>query len=92
MVTSFCTIVLAVLYIILHYRRGIKTEWTDFTTTVMAIHTFLSINEVMIRLFTGASVSQSELMKPITIGFAIILFGAYQSILKNMKNDKPDSG
>lgn len=84
---SFFTIVSALLYIIIRVEMNEKVEMPDFVATVMAANTLLSITEIMVRLFTGNTVSQEELMKPITIGLAVILFSAYQSLLKNMDNN-----
>lgn len=92
MIVSLLTILGAVLYIGIQFIKKSKNEWADFTTTVMAIYTLLSITEVMIRFFKGDAVSQSELMNPLTLGFVMILFGAYQSLVKNFQSEKKDSG
>lgn len=88
---SILTILGAILFICIKFFKKEKVEWANFVTTVSAIHTFLSMSEIMIRFFNGESVSQSELMKPITIGFVIILFSAYQNLVKNIQNEKKDS-
>jgi hypothetical protein len=92
MIVSILTVLGAILYIVIQFIKKSKNDWADFTTAVMAMYTLLSITEVMIRFFKGDFVPQSELMKPLTLGFVIILFGAYQSLMKNIQSEKKGSG
>jgi cytochrome c oxidase subunit IV len=93
MTTSFLTIITAIFYLVIRIKMNQDTEWTDFTAIVLASNTLLSITDIMIRFFMKQPVTEHELMKPVTIGFIVILFGAYQSILKIVKSlKKSNSG
>lgn len=91
MTISILTISCVILFICFKFFKKEKIEWSDFITIVLAINTFLGMSEIMIRFFKGEPMSQSELMKPITIGFVIILFSAYQNLIKNIHSEKKDS-